>query len=405
MNLARITDLPEQRADSPRPSPAHPNDRRMEIVHALMRGRYRWAILLAILLAVPAAWLGYKLGKPIYQSDVPIRVELTERRVLYADEEKAALPRDESFVTTQMALIKSQRVIDLAMQDPGWTQIRKTDGPDATLQFLKNLTVDRADELISVQFDDPDPQAAMAGAEAVVKAYRKLYLDEDAANETAPAGDSSAVGDRAEQRPGEQDAATRFGDRQVRRPRCPPNYRWQIRRAPHAGHETRRHRYPDGIGCADYQAPGSNRLQNGRHRRLGPGRLRRRRPRPRKPASRAGAAAGRIRPPPTRGLGDSNPIVQSSTSKLKYLQKAIQDRMGKLRKMPERSSIFAGKPTDPTLTMDLGVLSQQCASMLAMQQKTKAEYQELDQVAAQTDDLRGQMDEIKKRLEDTAHAN
>ena len=399
MNLARITDLPEHRTDSSAPVGPQ-SDRRMEIVHALMRGRYRWAILLATVLAVPAAWAGYKLGKPIYQSDVPIRIELTERRVLYTDEEKAALPQYESFMSTQMALIKSQRVIDLAMQDPGWTQLRRTDAPDATLQFLKNLTVEREDELITVTFSDTDPQAAMAGAEAVVKAYRKLYLEEDAANETRRLEilqqlETALSNDLESKTQRLASVTAKYGVHDVQRLTDGKFEELHMLEMKLADLELQMALITPVLQSSG--APGPHEQTGGWT--------------PDDFASSDAVLATSLAEKAklqeeliaytARGLGDNNRIVQSTKFQLEYLQKTIDSRMEKLRRMPERATFLTDRSGDPTLTSDPKVLGEQLAAVRTMKDKAEAEYQELDQVSAQTDDLHSQMDETKKRLEDT----
>jgi Mrp family chromosome partitioning ATPase/uncharacterized protein involved in exopolysaccharide biosynthesis len=399
MNLARITDVTEQGTEFSAAGVAR-SDRRMEIIHALMRGRYRWAILLAILLAAPAGWGGYKLGKPIYQSDVPIRIELTERRVLYTDEEKAALPQYESFMDTQMALIKSQRVIDLAMQDPGWTQLRRTDAPDATLQFLKNLTVEREDELITVTFSDPSPQAAMAGAEAVVKAYRKLYLEEDAANQTRRLEIlqqlETALSNELESKTQRLASVTaKYGVHDVQRLTDGKYEELHMMEMKLADLELQMALImptlpPPSSADAQEQAGGWTADDFASSD-------------PVLATSLAEKAKLQVQLADctARGLGENNRIVQSTKFQLAYLQRTIDSRMEKLRRMPERATFLTERSGDPTLTSDPKVLAEQLAAVRTMKDKAETEYQELDQVSAQTDDLHSQMEETKKRLDDT----
>lgn len=156
---------------------------KLKLVLSSMRGRFGWAIVLALLLGGIGGYLGFTRGQTLYRSRVPIRVAPVLPRVLYNDEEKGILPRYESFVETQVALIQSQRVIDLAMQNPKWIQIDNDKTPEGVLKFKESLSVERSNELISVYFSSTDPNVAMVGAEAVVAAYKKLYLEADAESE------------------------------------------------------------------------------------------------------------------------------------------------------------------------------------------------------------------------------
>src|SRR4051812_12314825 len=93
-------------------------------LHLLMRGRYPLAIALSVVLATAGAITGYKMGKKTYQSSATIRIAPTTPKVMYNTDEQRN-DHYESFVDTQMAMIHSRRVIEMAMTLKPWTNLGK----------------------------------------------------------------------------------------------------------------------------------------------------------------------------------------------------------------------------------------------------------------------------------------
>lgn len=397
MELAPILSVQEHVSEPPIAlSPAR--ERRIDIIHALMRGRYRWAILMAVLLGVPTGWEGYRLGKAIYRSQVPIHVELSERRVMYYDEEKGELPQYESFIETQMALIQSQHVIDLAMKNPGWATTGQPAAADPTLRFMDSLNVDRKNELITVSFDDPNPLTAMVGAEAVVKAYQKLYSEEEAAAQSR----RLEILQRLEKSLNDDLKGK--------------NQQLALLTAPYGVHDIKRltdgkyeelHTLETKLSDLDLQAAmvapashlsGSSALHDGMQNWT-----------PEDFASVDTVIATLLQQESqleevlvayqAEGIGENNRIMQSAKFELSYVQKAVQRRLEKLRQGSNHPSVLnkSGELNESSIPL----LEEQMASVQTMKEQAEKEYKELDQVSAQTDELRTQMDEIKKRLEDT----
>jgi uncharacterized protein involved in exopolysaccharide biosynthesis len=54
--------------------PARSGNKDLQRIHRLLRGRYKWACLLAFCLASTGAYLGYRLGHQTYQSTGVIRI-------------------------------------------------------------------------------------------------------------------------------------------------------------------------------------------------------------------------------------------------------------------------------------------------------------------------------------------
>jgi capsular exopolysaccharide synthesis family protein len=154
---------------------------RVEAVQRRLRGRYHWAIVLALLGAISGGIVGYITPTPMYRSTGQIRVAPVVPRVLYADEQKAMLPRFEAFIQTQCDLIAQQQVIHQAMASDAWQQLGRGTSDGEYLNFARNLEAKHPQntETIYVHFYDPDPQAALAAVNAVLDAYMANYKEHD----------------------------------------------------------------------------------------------------------------------------------------------------------------------------------------------------------------------------------
>lgn len=164
-------------AGQPRP-PANP----LVIVRRLLHGRYLLAAGAAILGAAVCAAAGYLSQTVLYQSQGLIRVSPSVPRVLYQSEQNAMMPRFDSFVDSQVALMQSSRLIDFALQNEQFRALGRRITPESTVEFKKNLSVVRPknSDLIIVSVTDADPKAAQAGVQAVIEAYDQLYGENDA---------------------------------------------------------------------------------------------------------------------------------------------------------------------------------------------------------------------------------
>src|SRR5665213_1791440 len=116
-----------------------------------MRGRYKWAISLFILFAIGGGYGGFKLGRRVYASVGMVRVMAVVPKVLYTVDDKGTIPMFDSFVESQAALLRSQRVMDLAMQDPAWQALGKGTADRAAEELQKNMLSTHDGELLKIQ--------------------------------------------------------------------------------------------------------------------------------------------------------------------------------------------------------------------------------------------------------------
>ncbi len=148
-------------------------------IHLLLRGRYKWAMALAMVGAACGAVLGWRAGNKLHMSIGQIRVVPVLPTILKQLDENGPMAMFDQFVETQTQLIHSQRVMDMAMENEGWQAMRRGNSVEAAAEFSKSLTVSRRGELINVHFADLDPTATQAAVKAVIDAYNKIHIEGD----------------------------------------------------------------------------------------------------------------------------------------------------------------------------------------------------------------------------------
>src|SRR3954469_18391052 len=133
----------------------------MAPLQSLLRVRYWIALPLALIGLAIGAIVGYRITEPVYKSSGAIRVKPVLPRILYALDQNTPMPMFESFMESQVSLVRSPRVSDLAMRDPKWQGLGRGLTPEAIAHYRSRLDVShpRDSEIIRVDFSDPDPQA------------------------------------------------------------------------------------------------------------------------------------------------------------------------------------------------------------------------------------------------------
>ena len=96
------------------------------MIHECLRGRYLLAFALMVVGGLMGAAVGWKLSPPIFATTAQIQIKPILPRILYQNEQNEAIPRFDAFVESQLSLIRSNRVIDAAMQRPEWKEKKVT---------------------------------------------------------------------------------------------------------------------------------------------------------------------------------------------------------------------------------------------------------------------------------------
>lgn len=140
----------------------------------LMRGRYHWAILLAAVFGVTGMVAGYLKTIPEYRAVAVVHIEPVGPKIIY-EVDNTLNRRYDQFVNAQVATIQSSVVLDRAVADPRWDRAIGFLPESESMARLENgLQVyppGRRQETITLYFNDPNPEVARAGVQAVLDAY------------------------------------------------------------------------------------------------------------------------------------------------------------------------------------------------------------------------------------------
>jgi polysaccharide biosynthesis transport protein len=148
----------------------------VRVVHRGLRGWYWLAVLLGLLVGVPAGVLGWKLCHPMYRSEGLIRIAYSLPEVYQETDQNRPMASFDTFMQSQRSLITSQRVIDASIQrlnNDGW-QLLPAQQYKFFSTYLK-VDVKPRSELIEISVSDQNPHFAAAATDAVVHTYLDLF--------------------------------------------------------------------------------------------------------------------------------------------------------------------------------------------------------------------------------------
>ena len=151
-------------------------------IHLLLRGRYHWMALLSILLAALGSVGAYLVITPLYTNVGIISIKPVLEHVLYQSEDSRVMPMFDAFVGSQVELIRSQRVLEMAQEIQTWKDLDRGMTPEAQAFFTSNLTVKRLpnSQLVLVSFTDSSRDATQIAVTNVIDAYMRIYGEQDA---------------------------------------------------------------------------------------------------------------------------------------------------------------------------------------------------------------------------------
>lgn len=163
-------------APAERPAHDHPLNL-LAVVHRRLRGRYHWAALAAVILAVPGAILGYKAKNPQYTSTGIIQVAPTLPVTLYKIPENELPPMYDTLVEAQAKLVQSRNVFDKACENPKLRDVGWAASPLGVRDLKQAIRVrwDRGSQLIQVDAVHENAMMAQRAVNAVLDAYYLLY--------------------------------------------------------------------------------------------------------------------------------------------------------------------------------------------------------------------------------------
>ncbi len=148
--------------------------RRRQQLMALLRGRWHWALLLALLLGPGLAAAGYFAITPVYTAQGRITISPGEQPGVSAAD---PIRYYERFIKVQADRLRSPEVIEAALRHESWKKYGGGQTEEDEREFRQKLEVDTShdSQALQVAFTDEDPQVATAGAEAVLDAYTLIF--------------------------------------------------------------------------------------------------------------------------------------------------------------------------------------------------------------------------------------
>ena len=142
---------------------------------ALLRGRYHWAVLLAVMLGIGGAMAGSRYVEPEYRSTAKLRIAPELRSVLYDTDVTGRIPQYDAYLDAQINYMLSLPVIERAMEHEAWRRLGRADFPAAVFRGRLEIDHSRRTEIVQLRYRDPAPEAAAAGVQAMVDTYIQLY--------------------------------------------------------------------------------------------------------------------------------------------------------------------------------------------------------------------------------------
>lgn len=141
-------------------------------LHALLRGRYHWAILLGLFLGTGGVLGGYFSQGDVYRSTSTIAISPVTQTVLGGRDDTIRYHFD-SWVQRQIAIMSGPKVLEPAMNSDEWQSTAAGAYASSPTVFASGLIVNhqRGQEVIEISYEAPVPVYAQVGANVVTKAY------------------------------------------------------------------------------------------------------------------------------------------------------------------------------------------------------------------------------------------
>jgi len=141
--------------------------------------RFLTLTIVSLLIGAGAGTGVFFLQHDEYQSTATVHIRPVISPLLG---QPTVMPMYDSFVSTQIGFIKSQRCLDLALVSPQWRGPGHKGNEEVRAEFAKRLMVVRDGEFIHVTYADVDSRTAMDAVAAIMTAYQELEHEIDPDN-------------------------------------------------------------------------------------------------------------------------------------------------------------------------------------------------------------------------------
>ena len=159
--------------------------RRRQKLLLLLRGRFHWAALLALVGATVGATIGYFSQPHLYAGNGQIEMLPAKDRLLYKTHHNRGMRGFGEFVHTQILSMQSPRVLAHAEADEAWrnaaAKARVSDRIDSSSLFIDTV---KKTYQVNVKYLTRDPDLALAGVRAVINAYMRDYQNRQEQSES-----------------------------------------------------------------------------------------------------------------------------------------------------------------------------------------------------------------------------
>jgi len=142
-------------------------------LHALMRGRYQWAIPLALVLAIAGALGGYFSQGEVYRSTSRISISPIRQKILTDRVDDSIARYFEPWVKTQLEILQSPVVLEAAMASDKWQETAFGAYKSSPKMFSSGMLLSRrrGESIIGIAYEAPTPELAQTGSNVITTAY------------------------------------------------------------------------------------------------------------------------------------------------------------------------------------------------------------------------------------------
>lgn len=163
----------------PESAPETPAESPLRLAHRALRGRYRYALILAGVFAAVCSLAGYNAVPPKYTSTGLVHIEAALPTILYETEESQVPPMFDAYVAGQTAFLRSGQILAAAIERPELIEAGWPSGPEGVSELSQALTVSRprGEHTISVTVTHRDAHQVHAAVNAILAAYAESDPD------------------------------------------------------------------------------------------------------------------------------------------------------------------------------------------------------------------------------------
>ena len=134
--------------------------------HRMMRGRYKWAAVVAFVGLLGGVLAGLKLGTQTYQSVGALRIRMDRGGGGSYNTQTL-----ESYAEAKASMLRSARVREQAMDSPGWAELNKASDTESKLRFADSIQVMRQLDAIVLRVEDRKPEVAQKAVNLLMQSF------------------------------------------------------------------------------------------------------------------------------------------------------------------------------------------------------------------------------------------